>query len=99
MPRSLTPAERLAAAGKDTSLDDSETPMVPHQRTRGDTVEEWLKQQRDRHFDRYGRNREWYALDDLLDAYRLHADTCTPLGEHACEAQAVGACDCLETAQ
>lgn len=54
---------------------------VPHQPTRGDAVEAWLKQQRDRHLDNFGRNPTWYALDDLLDAYRLHADNATPLGE------------------
>ncbi|MGW7001327.1 exonuclease domain-containing protein [Streptomyces sp. NPDC054933] len=54
---------------------------IPHQPVRGDAVEAWLKQQRDAHLDGYGRNPEWYALDDLLDTYRLHADTCTPLGE------------------
>lgn len=47
---------------------------------RGDDVERWLKTNR----DRYAGGDEntdgmYYALDDLLDAYREHADTGTPL--------------------
>lgn len=64
---------------------------------RGDVVEQWLKTRRDQHVDSYGRSPAWYTLDDLLDTYRLHADTDIPLGEHACTGQAVGDCDCLET--
>lgn len=65
--------------------------VVPqHQPTRGDAVEAWLKQQRDTQHDQYGPSPLWYALDGLLDTYRLHADTRTPLGEHACEQH----CDC-----
>lgn len=46
----------------------------PH---RGDEVEAWIKRER----DRYGEvlDLEWHALDDLLDNYREHADTGTPL--------------------
>jgi DNA polymerase-3 subunit epsilon len=56
---------------------------IPHQPHRGDAVEAWLKQQRDRHLDDYqAPPPEWHALDALLDAYRLHADTSTPLHEH-----------------
>ncbi|WP_438489505.1 exonuclease domain-containing protein [Streptomyces sp. S186] len=73
-------------------------PYQPHQPRRGDAVEQWLKAQRDVQRDRFGRTPAWHNLDDLLDAYRLHADTRTPLGEHVCTAQAVGDCDCLETA-
>jgi hypothetical protein len=54
------------------------------QPARGDHVETWLKGQRDALEDGYGRLPAWYALDDLLDDYRLHADTGTPLGQHAC---------------
>lgn len=70
---------------------------VPHQPRRGDAIEAWLKEQRDRHADGYTRDPEWEALDGLLDTYRLHADTCTPLGEHVCEPP----CDCdrAETTQ
>lgn len=64
---------------------------------RGDDVETWLKTQRDRHTDGYTRDPEWEALDCLLDRYRLHADTGTPLGEHVCEGTLAGDCDCFET--
>ena len=47
-----------------------------HRPDRASDVAAWLKRRRDT-FDR-GTN-GWYALDDLLDAYRLHADTGTPL--------------------
>ncbi len=67
-------------------------PAVP---ARGDAVEAWLKGQRDALADGYGRLPAWYALDDLLDDYRLHADTGTPLGRHAC---AGPHCDCEVTA-
>jgi DNA polymerase-3 subunit epsilon len=60
--------------------------LVPHQPARGDAVEQWLKAQRDAHLDGYNSpSPEWHALDRVLDDYRLHADTGTPLGEHACE--------------
>ena len=62
---------------------------------RGDAFEAWLKAQRDEYETRS--SREWRALDEVLDTYRLHADTGTPLGEHVCEGQAVGDCECLET--
>jgi DNA polymerase III subunit epsilon len=97
---------RAHRAGQGLPVDDirEEWPLVPftvpapvpHQPARGDAVEGWLKQQRDRHLDGYGRNPEWYALDGLLDEYRLHAATGTPLGEHVCEGQVAGDCDCLE---
>lgn len=45
---------------------------------RGDAVEAWLKAQRDRR----PRDSSWWLLDDLLDLYRLHADTRTPLDQH-----------------
>ena len=43
-----------------------------HQPMRGDAVEAWIKRQRncyDQGSD------EWYALDDMLDDYRVLADT------------------------
>jgi hypothetical protein len=64
------------------------------QARRGDAVEAWLKAQRDEYHQTTGP--QWVALDEVLDTYRLHADTGTPLGEHVCEGQAVGDCDCLE---
>lgn len=50
---------------------------------RGDTVEAWIKRQRDSYHrkERYGEADVWYALDHLLDNYRLHADTGTNLNE------------------
>lgn len=61
---------------------------------RGDHVEAWLKAHRDRFADGFTRDPQWEALDQLLDDYRLHADTGTPLGQHACDGPH---CDCAET--
>jgi hypothetical protein len=63
---------------------------------RGDAVEGWLRARRDEHQDTCGRTPEWYALDDALTLYRLHADTRTPLHEHLCDGRVAGNCDCLE---
>ncbi|MEV7154876.1 hypothetical protein AB0N77_09655 [Streptomyces misionensis] len=62
---------------------------------RGDQFEAWLKQQRDNYRPR---SSAWNELDYLLDQYRLHADTGTPLTEHVCEGQTVGDCERLEPA-
>lgn len=65
---------------------------------RGDQFEAWLKTQRDAFGWQGANDRTLYdALDVVLDQYRLHADTGTPLNEHVCEGRAVGDCDCLET--
>jgi hypothetical protein len=64
---------------------------------RGDAVEVWLKAARDVHSDRCGVTPAWFVLDDLLDRYRLHADTRTPLTGHVCQSQVIGDCECLET--
>ncbi|MET9222411.1 hypothetical protein ABZX65_27105 [Streptomyces sp. NPDC003300] len=69
-------------------------PGLP-QPARGDAFETWLKDQRDKHEDRYGRVPAWYQIDDVLDQYRLHADTRTPLDQHACTGPH---CDCKEAA-
>ncbi|WP_405824255.1 hypothetical protein OG705_29245 [Streptomyces sp. NBC_00838] len=61
---------------------------------RGDAFEQWLKAQRDEYEQTTGR--EWRALDEVLDTYRLHADTGAPLGQHVCEGRAVRDCECLE---
>ncbi|MEO3860955.1 hypothetical protein [Acrocarpospora sp. B8E8] len=45
---------------------------------RGDHVEAWLKRQRDRWTEH---TRQWTALDNALDDYRLHADCGTPLDQ------------------
>jgi hypothetical protein len=61
---------------------------------RGDGFDQWLKAQRDLCL---GHASTWAAVDGLLDQYRLHADTGTPLGEHVCEGRVTGDCDCLES--
>lgn len=49
---------------------------------RDDDVASWLKARRD---EGLADTIIWEAIDTLLDDYRLHADTGTPLGEHACD--------------
>lgn len=64
---------------------------------RGDRFEQWLKAQRDE-FER--RDSVWPVLDYLLDQYRLHADTGTPLNQHACENGTVDDCHgCYEASK
>jgi hypothetical protein len=47
---------------------------------RGDDTEQWLKHWR----DMCGEGGDgWHVLDQVLDDYRLHADTGTPLGAEA----------------
>lgn len=66
---------------------------APHLPRRGDAVEVWLKAQRDQHADTATTTwSAWDTVDVLLNAYRLHADTGTPLGGHVCEQH----CDCHE---
>ncbi|WP_354643910.1 hypothetical protein [Kitasatospora camelliae] len=48
----------------------------------GDAVEAWLRAQRDAAADH---PEAWQMMDGLLDLYRLHADTRTPLDQHVCE--------------
>jgi hypothetical protein len=56
---------------------------------RGDQFEQWLKAQRDK-------NREgsegWNFFETLLDDYRLHADTGTPLDQHVCQKRGLDDC-------
>lgn len=49
----------------------------PHEPHRGSDVEAWIKRTR----DEYGSSTDdaWRVLDDLLNDYRLHADTGTAL--------------------
>lgn len=71
----LTESTEVAEALADSAL----RPLAPE---RGDDVEAWIKRERDKH-DRYGDGTPdwmWCALDNLLDNYREHADTGTPLG-------------------
>ncbi len=53
---------------------------------RGDEIEAWIRDARNRHYEP-GPNhaREWTALDDLLDDYRLHADLGSPLSQPVSE--------------
>jgi hypothetical protein len=47
-----------------------------HESRRGSDVEAWIK----RHRELYGRTDDkWHAIDYMLDDYRDHADTGTPL--------------------
>jgi hypothetical protein len=59
---------------------------------RGDQFEAWLKAQRDLC---EGHASTWNVVDGLLDQYRLHADTGTPLDQHACDGPH---CDCPPSA-
>lgn len=49
-----------------------------HKPERKSDVEKWIKKNRNSY---PSRSSKWYALDDLLEDYRLHADTGTPLSE------------------
>lgn len=88
-----------AAVGDEKWISTGRVFLIPAEQpappARRDQFEAWLKTQRDRWFDDTGA--EWRTLDDLLDRYRLHADTGTPLAEHVCEGRAAGDCECLET--
>ena len=86
MTRAATELRRLAA--------EAQQPDTETRPRRGDQFEAWLKRQRD---SRPRSSHAWFMVDCVLDLYRLHADTGTPLGEHVCEARVVGDCDCLET--
>ena len=66
-----------------------------HRPQRGDAVAQWLRAQREA---AVGYPTTYQAVDGLLDLYRLHADTGTPLSEHACEGKVTGDCECLEPA-
>jgi hypothetical protein len=75
---------------KDELLKDS---AALHPR-RDDAFAAWLKTQRDASANY---PEAYQAADGLLDLYRLHADTGTPLSEHVCErASSLEDCDCLE---
>ena len=54
----------------------------PIQPQRADVVETWIRNHRQSYPDGSG---HWQAVNELLDDYRLHAVTGTPLGQHACE--------------
>lgn len=72
---------------------EPEPPAIPPRR--GDQFEQWLKQQRDQYHEP---NDDWILLNELLDQYRLHADTGTPLDQHVCEGGTADDCaGCYET--
>ncbi|ARX81592.1 hypothetical protein SMD44_00990 [Streptomyces alboflavus] len=56
---------------------------------RSDTFDHWLRDQREK-----ADPVAWHVIDGLLDTYRLHADTGTPLNEHICTCRAIGECEC-----
>lgn len=68
----VLPAMRLAY-----ELGLTRAEQTPH---RGGTVEAWLKSNREAYRTEQGAN-VWYAIDDLLNDLREHADTGTPLTE------------------
>ena len=78
----------------DTPAAEAPEPATQDEARRGDAFEAWLKAQRDEYEVRS--SPQWAALNEVLDTYRLHADTGTPLGEHVCEGRTVGDCECLE---
>lgn len=59
-------------------------PTAPHQARRGSDVEAWIKRRRDTYVgpgeQKIG---AWYVVNQLLDDYREHADTGTPLADEA----------------
>jgi hypothetical protein len=57
---------------------------VPHTARRGSDIEAFVKAYRDQ-FPRDMLDGRFHAIDDLLDLYRLHADTGVPLGEPVSE--------------
>lgn len=59
--------------------------LVDHVPHRGSNVEAWLKRYRDQ-FSR-SNGSVWNIIDDLLDNYREHGDTGTPLSEDVIEAE------------
>lgn len=87
----LTRIYQRAAAKKVRQWANEERPELDVQPARDDAVATWLRAQRDE-WDQS--DQEWSVLDNLLDDYRLHADTGTPLNEHACGGPH---CECTET--
>lgn len=65
---------------------------MSHQPKRGDDVEAWIKRARDElgPTDNNAYYHPWFALDQLLDDYRAHADTGTPLSEEVREHDTTG---------
>lgn len=74
---------RLVASGGEWVPDGAEPEPPAMLPRRGDQFEQWLKQQRDQYSEAH--DTQWDVIDGLLDQYRLHADTGTPLDQHVCE--------------
>lgn len=56
--------------------------MTAHQPRRDSDVAAWLRAHRERHDYSAGNGfNAWSAIDEVLDDYRLHSDTGTPLTE------------------
>jgi hypothetical protein len=90
-------ASSASPAARDVILADAaelRSLAADHPR-RGDEFEAWLKAQRDEH---PRPSHAWFMVDCVLDTYRLHADTGTPLAGHVCEGKVAGDCECLEKA-
>lgn len=62
---------------------DDRFQVKPFEPRRGDVVEAWIKRARD-DFQKEAAPgaTAWHVLDDLLNDYREHADTGTPLSEN-----------------
>lgn len=75
------PRGPVAKAVDTLSIIAGDSRVIPHQPRRGSDVEQWLRRKRDEYEVAPGVRdaAEWNALDNLLDDYRLHADTGTPL--------------------
>lgn len=69
---------------------EADTPAPAPLPRRDDHVAAWIKRARDARADGPSPRWDYLALDYLLDDYRLHADTGTPLDEHVCDG---GQCD------
>lgn len=63
-------------ASEASLLDQLTQPKPGFAPQRDDSVAEWLKRSRDKCVKH---SQQWFDVDQLLDDYRLHADTGTPL--------------------
>jgi len=81
--RQLVKELRRMAAAAGRVADDTQPETRPR---RGDGFEAWLKARRDATTTWSA----WHVIDGMLDRYRLHADTGTPLSEHPENGPAVG---------
>ena len=76
---------QLVNCGAPEDAADNIEPAPPeHTPRRGDDVEHWIKRYRDA-YGQIGASDVWVVIDDLLDEYRLHCDTGTPLHQEVSE--------------